>query len=112
MTQVLELVRLCEMLTPNPEAAAHLFMNGETRRERMDRGNSLPSILEQKIYPYEALIVTHRGRSKLPPGVDRTRLERHLSPEEFQQVFGMPTAEFDRLSLWKRNELKKKASLF
>ncbi|KAM9841611.1 dematin [Aulostomus maculatus] len=86
--------------------------NGEARRERMDRGNSLPSILEQKIYPYEALIVTHRGRCKLPPGVDRTRLERHLSPEEFQQIFGMPIAEFDRLSLWRRNELKKKASLF
>lgn len=86
--------------------------NGDARRERMDRGNSLPSILEQKIYPYESLIVTHRGRCKLPPGVDRTRLERHLSPEEFQQLFGMPMAEFDRLSLWKRNELKKKVSLF
>lgn len=86
--------------------------NGESRRERMDRGNSLPSILEQKIYPYEALIVTHRGRCKLPPGVDRTRLERHLAPEEFQQIFGMPMADFDRLSLWKRNELKKKVSLF
>lgn len=86
--------------------------NGEARRERMDRGNSLPSILEQKIYPYEALVVTHRGRCKLPPGVDRTRLERHLSPEEFEQVFGMPMTEFERLSLWKRNELKKKASLF
>ncbi|XP_044029530.1 dematin isoform X2 [Siniperca chuatsi] len=132
--------------------------NGEARRERMDRGNSLPSILEQKIYPYEALVVTHRGRCKLPPGVDRTRLEhfsnfettsicadiyrsrresepvrscrrytqsvlspwsrqshanqRHLAPEEFEQLFGMPMAEFDRLSLWKRNELKKKVSLF
>uniref|UniRef100_UPI0037E923E6 dematin n=1 Tax=Semicossyphus pulcher TaxID=241346 RepID=UPI0037E923E6 len=86
--------------------------NGESRRDRMDRGNSLPSILEQKIYPYEALIVTHRGRCKLPPGVDRTRLERHLSPEQFEQLFAMPIAEFDRLSLWKRNELKKKASLF
>ncbi|XP_038162882.1 dematin isoform X1 [Cyprinodon tularosa] len=86
--------------------------NGEARRERMDRGNSLPSILEQKIYPYEALIVTHRGRCKLPPGVDRTRLERHLSPEQFQQIFGMPIADFDRLSLWRRNELKKKALLF
>ncbi|XP_029922050.1 dematin [Myripristis murdjan] len=86
--------------------------NGEARRERMDRGNSLPSILEQKIYPYEALIVTHRGRCKLPPGVDRTRLERHLAPEEFEQLFGMAIAEFDRLSLWKRNELKKKVSLF
>ncbi|XP_073334098.1 dematin [Pagrus major] len=86
--------------------------NGEARRERMDRGNSLPSILEQKIYPYEALIVTHRGRCKLPPGVDRTRLERHLAPEAFEQLFGMPIGEFDRLSLWKRNELKKKVSLF
>lgn len=28
-----------------------------------------------QIYPYEMLIVTHRGRNKLPPGVDRTRLE-------------------------------------
>ncbi|XP_054468100.1 dematin isoform X2 [Anoplopoma fimbria] len=81
-------------------------------RERMDRGNSLPSILEQKIYPYEALIVTHRGRCKLPPGVDRTRLERHLSLDQFQEIFEMPIAEFDRLSLWRRNELKKKASLF
>uniref|UniRef100_H3CJE8 Dematin actin binding protein n=1 Tax=Tetraodon nigroviridis TaxID=99883 RepID=H3CJE8_TETNG len=87
-------------------------LNGEAQRERMDRGNSLPSILEQKIYPYEALIVTHRGRCTLPPGVDRTRLERHLCPEDFERVFGMPMAEFDRLSLWKRNELKKRASLF
>lgn len=38
--------------------------------------------------------------------------QRHLSPEEFQNLFGMPMAEFDRLSLWKRNELKKKVSLF
>uniref|UniRef100_A0AAY4EEF0 HP domain-containing protein n=1 Tax=Denticeps clupeoides TaxID=299321 RepID=A0AAY4EEF0_9TELE len=79
---------------------------------RMDRGNSLPSVLEEKIYPYEMLVVTHRGRSKLPPGVDRTRLERHLAPEEFQQLFGMHITEFDRLSLWKRNDLKKKVSLF
>uniref|UniRef100_A0A3P8WM62 Dematin actin binding protein n=1 Tax=Cynoglossus semilaevis TaxID=244447 RepID=A0A3P8WM62_CYNSE len=65
-----------------------------------------------QIYPYEALIVTHRGRCKLPPGVDRTRLERHLAPEDFQRLFGMTPAEFDRLSLWKRNELKKRVSLF
>lgn len=88
------------------------LQNGEAQRGRMDRGNSLPSILEQKIYPYEMLIVTHRGRCKLPPGVDRTRLERHLSPEDFETLFGMPITEFDRLSLWKRNELKKKVSLF
>uniref|UniRef100_A0A4W5QH17 Dematin actin binding protein n=1 Tax=Hucho hucho TaxID=62062 RepID=A0A4W5QH17_9TELE len=88
------------------------LLNGEAHRERMDRGNSLPSMLEQKIYPYEMLIITHRGRCKLPPGVDRTRLERHLSPEDFERLFGMPIAEFDRLSLWKRNHLKKNVQLF
>ncbi|ETE72225.1 Actin-binding LIM protein 3, partial [Ophiophagus hannah] len=39
-------------------------------------------------------------------------LQRHLSAEEFYQVFGMTIAEFDRLALWKRNELKKQARLF
>ncbi|XP_034547137.1 dematin [Notolabrus celidotus] len=85
------------------------LQNGDSR---MDRGNSLPSMLEQNIFPYETLVVTHRGRSKLPPGVDRTRLERHLSQEEFFSVFGMSIEEFDLLSLWKKNDLKKKVCLF
>ncbi|XP_045633059.1 actin-binding LIM protein 2 isoform X14 [Ursus americanus] len=67
---------------------------------------------QYKIYPYDALIVTNRIRVKLPKDVDRTRLERHLSPEDFQEVFGMSVEEFDRLALWKRNDLKKKALLF
>ncbi|XP_045845872.1 actin-binding LIM protein 2 isoform X15 [Meles meles] len=67
---------------------------------------------QYKIYPYDALIVTNRIRVKLPKDVDRTRLERHLSPEDFQEVFGMSMEEFDRLALWKRNDLKKKALLF
>ncbi|XP_059554836.1 actin-binding LIM protein 3 isoform X3 [Myotis daubentonii] len=62
--------------------------------------------------PYELLLVTTRGRNRLPKDVDRTRLERHLSQEEFYQVFGMTISEFDRLALWKRNELKKQARLF
>ncbi|CAJ1058198.1 LOW QUALITY PROTEIN: actin-binding LIM protein 3 [Xyrichtys novacula] len=67
---------------------------------------------EYTVYPYEALIVTTRGRNRLPKDVDRARLERHLSPEEFVQVFGMTVEDFDRLALWKRNELKKQARLF
>uniref|UniRef100_A0A3Q3FDA1 Actin binding LIM protein family, member 3 n=1 Tax=Labrus bergylta TaxID=56723 RepID=A0A3Q3FDA1_9LABR len=66
----------------------------------------------QRVYPYEALVVTTRGRNRLPKDVDRARLERHLSPEEFVQVFGMTVEDFDRLALWKRNELKKQARLF
>uniref|UniRef100_A0A1A8BG46 Actin-binding LIM protein 2 n=1 Tax=Nothobranchius kadleci TaxID=1051664 RepID=A0A1A8BG46_NOTKA len=67
---------------------------------------------EYKVYPYEVLAVTHRVKVKLPRDVDRTRLERHLSSEEFHQVFGMTLDQFDRLALWKKNDMKKKARLF
>ncbi|XP_031648073.1 actin-binding LIM protein 2-like isoform X6 [Oncorhynchus kisutch] len=67
---------------------------------------------EYKVYPYEVLAVTHRVRVKLPRDVDRTRLERHLSPEDFQYVFGMTLDQFDRMALWKKNDMKKKARLF
>uniref|UniRef100_A0A8C5AD86 Actin binding LIM protein family, member 3 n=1 Tax=Gadus morhua TaxID=8049 RepID=A0A8C5AD86_GADMO len=73
---------------------------------------SLAELISYNIYPYEALIVTTRGRNKLPKDVNRARLERHLSGEEFVQVFGMTVEDFDRLALWKRNELKKQARLF
>ncbi|XP_076857386.1 dematin-like [Brachyhypopomus gauderio] len=96
----------------NLQVGSSNVINGDPQSHRMDRGNSLPTVLEQKIYPYDVLIVTPRGRNKLPPGVDRTRLERHLSPEEFQNLFGMTMSEFDRLSLWKRNDMKRKVSLF
>ncbi|XP_055358732.1 actin-binding LIM protein 2 isoform X14 [Betta splendens] len=67
---------------------------------------------EYKVYPYEMLAVTHRVKVKLPRDVDRTRLERHLSPEDFMHVFGMTLEQFDRLALWKKNDLKKAARLF
>ncbi|XP_076743506.1 actin-binding LIM protein 1 isoform X6 [Maylandia zebra] len=79
---------------------------------QMERGVSMPNLLEPNIYPYEMLTVSNRGRVKLPRDVDRTRLERHLSPESFLQIFGMDIQEFDRLPLWKRNDMKKKADLF
>ncbi|XP_061619736.1 actin-binding LIM protein 2 [Phyllopteryx taeniolatus] len=67
---------------------------------------------EYKVYPYEILAVTNRVKVKLPRDVDRTRLERHLSPDDFRKVFGMTLDHFDRLALWKRNDLKKRARLF
>ncbi|XP_048090125.1 actin-binding LIM protein 1 isoform X11 [Alosa alosa] len=85
--------------------------DGQTSN-RLDRGVSMPNMLESKVYPYEMLTVTNRGRAKLPRDVDRTRLERHLSPEVFFDIFGMQIQEFDRLPLWKRNDMKKKAKLF
>lgn len=39
-------------------------------------------------------------------------IQRHLAPETFFDIFGMEIHEFDRLPLWKRNDMKKKAKLF
>ncbi|KTG42836.1 hypothetical protein cypCar_00010308 [Cyprinus carpio] len=75
-------------------------------------GDVCGGMREFQVYPYEMLVVTSRSRSRLPRDVDRTRLERHLAPETFFEIFGMEIQEFDRLPLWKRNELKKKARLF
>lgn len=97
---------------PDHQRESTGFQNGEGQRSRMDRGNSLPSMLEQKVFPYEKLIVTNRGRQKLPLGVDKTQLERYLSPEEFQRLFCMTLDEFVRMPLWRRNELKRKLLLF
>ncbi|XP_036607472.1 dematin isoform X4 [Trichosurus vulpecula] len=90
---------------------------GRTTLSRLQSTEFSPSQSEAgspglQIYPYEMLVVTNKGRSKLPPGVDRMRLERHLSAEDFSRVFAMSPEEFGKLALWKRNELKKKASLF
>ncbi|XP_054359837.1 actin-binding LIM protein 1 isoform X3 [Pongo pygmaeus] len=86
--------------------------DGHMPAMRMDRGVSMPNMLEPKIFPYEMLMVTNRGRNKILREVDRTRLERHLAPEVFREIFGMSIQEFDRLPLWRRNDMKKKAKLF
>lgn len=86
--------------------------DGHMPAMRMDRGVSMPNMLEPKIFPYEMLMVTNRGRNKILRDVDRTRLERHLAPEVFWEIFGMSIQEFDKLPLWRRNDMKKKAKLF
>ncbi|XP_037134401.1 actin-binding LIM protein 1-like isoform X3 [Syngnathus acus] len=113
----------CNGLSP-PQSTEFLRSSGDTLRDfklphdclhpfaRMDRGVSMPNLLEPKVYPYEMLTVANRGRAKLPREVDRTRLERHLSTESFFEIFGMTIREFDKLPLWKRNDMKKQANLF
>ncbi|XP_033036405.1 actin-binding LIM protein 3 isoform X8 [Trachypithecus francoisi] len=41
---------------------------------------------EYKIYPYELLLVTTRGRNRLPKDVDRTRLENRPQPEAIMEA--------------------------
>ncbi|XKL66403.1 hypothetical protein PGB90_009823 [Kerria lacca] len=62
-----------------------------------------------KIYPYHLLMITNY---RLPPGVDRLNLERHLSDAEFETLFQLTRNDFYRLPQWRRNELKRRARLF
>ncbi|KAJ8789555.1 hypothetical protein J1605_022082 [Eschrichtius robustus] len=104
----------CHGLLLKPAFLLQTLPDGHMPGMRMDRGVSMPNMLEPKasIFPYEMLMVTNRGRSKILRDVDRTRLERHLAPEVFREIFGMSIQEFDKLPLWRRNDMKKKAKLF
>uniref|UniRef100_A0A3Q3WW35 HP domain-containing protein n=1 Tax=Mola mola TaxID=94237 RepID=A0A3Q3WW35_MOLML len=94
------------------KSAAPLRRKTRSLPDRSQHAARVLTCVPPQIFPYEMLVVSHRRRRKLPPGVDRTRLERHLSQEEFFSVFGMSIEDFDRLSVWKRNDLKKNVCLF
>ncbi|XP_056095393.1 advillin [Rhinichthys klamathensis goyatoka] len=61
-------------------------------------------------YPLEMLMNKLAG--ELPENVDPAHREKHLSDEDFQAVFGMPRAEFERCPQWKQKGLKKGKGLF
>ncbi|XP_052467338.1 actin-binding LIM protein 2-like isoform X4 [Carassius gibelio] len=89
-----------------------IYKAADLGEDEGDHDSSWSGMRGEWVYPYDVLAVTHRVRVKLPRDIDRTRLERHLSPEDFFSVFGMTIEQFDRLALWKKNDLKKKARLF
>mmetsp|Transcript_250 Transcript_250/g.235 ORF Transcript_250/g.235 Transcript_250/m.235 type:complete len:376 (+) Transcript_250:222-1349(+) len=69
-------------------------------------GRALP------VFPYETL--KSRGShnaSSFPPGVDRHNREQHLSEEEFMSIFKMDKTSFNKLTRWRRQELKKRYNL-
>ncbi|XP_022691233.1 actin-binding LIM protein 2-like isoform X1 [Varroa jacobsoni] len=62
-----------------------------------------------RLYPYHLLCTANY---RLPSDVDRCHLERHLSNQEFEQIFHMDRLQFYRLPEWRRNDLKRRARLF
>ncbi|RDD41012.1 Advillin [Trichoplax sp. H2] len=60
-----------------------------------------------KKYTYTQLTI-----KPYPEGVDPSEREKHLSDEEFHEVFGMSAAEYENLPQWKRVNLKKAKNLF
>ncbi|XP_061661016.1 villin-1 [Syngnathoides biaculeatus] len=57
-------------------------------------------------------LLINKPASELPPGVDPCHKENFLSDDDFERLLGMGRVEFQRLAVWRQNELKKKAGLF
>ena len=64
------------------------------------------------VLPLEQLRRIAKGAEQPTAAVCRAQLECHLSPGEHQQAFGMAPGPFIALPKWKRQVLKKAASLF
>ncbi|XP_075225923.1 uncharacterized protein LOC142327040 [Lycorma delicatula] len=63
--------------------------------------------LTRSTYPTAQLL-----QRPLPEGVDPTRLEMYLSPQDFQELLGISKEQFSELPEWKQTNLKKAAGLF
>lgn len=83
----------------------YLLQDGRTEDELTIK--TALEMLSRRVYPFEVL-----KERPLPEGVDPTRLERYLSPEEFQQALEMSLDEFKEMPIWKQSKLKKDAGLF
>jgi len=84
-------------ITPKIDSPA----SGSSQHEKIEVGNG-------NYFPYSSLI---QGKS-WPEGIDPTKREQYLSPEEFQTVFKMSLLQFNELDKFKRIRLKKEHSLF
>ncbi|XP_065215240.1 actin-binding LIM protein 3-like isoform X3 [Planococcus citri] len=95
---------------PQYTSGVSLPFSPHLRRSLPNMSASVHTSLEPpKIYPYHLLMISNY---RLPPGVDRLNLERHLSDAEFETLFQMSRTDFYRLPQWRRNELKRRARLF
>ncbi len=47
-----------------------------------------------------------------PPDVDPSHREEHLSPQYFEQLFGMGFEQYQQMAVWRRQRAKKELKLF
>ena len=82
---------------------------GRTSTSRQTSSAAKSPTAEFKIYQYRELKVDNY---RSPRGVDKMNLEKHLTDEEFREIFKMARNEFYELPKWKQIDHKKKVKLF
>lgn len=96
--------------------AGYMKLNGKCyhaacapKEEKKQQASSGGAAAAQPVYFSFAVL----KQNKWPKGaVDIAKKEDYLSPEDFQQLFGMSKAQFNALPSWKRKDKKQKVGLF
>jgi len=73
-------------------------------------GQPVQDILKE--YTQEQYSAEQLTPSKLPKGVDPTKLEKYLNDSEFEKVFKMTRKSFEQKQTWKQDDIKKAIGLF
>ena len=63
------------------------------------------------ILPYEQIRLD-KNKKTLPPQVDRKRLEKYLTDDEFASVFKMTREQWTKVPTWKQEDIKFKLHLW
>ncbi|KAK2155962.1 hypothetical protein LSH36_225g00031 [Paralvinella palmiformis] len=82
-------------------------MSMEQVRQKSKQNGEM-SFSDVSKYPYSVL----SQKQGLPEGIDLQNKEKHLSDEEFENIFGMSYATFTTKPVWKQTQLKKDKGLF
>lgn len=99
--------RTQSLTTPSPTGSGR-----HSSKLFMSRESSAGELVSKELAVYPLKELQLIGTMRLPRDVNRTKLEQHLSDEEFHRVFGTNRASFYCLQMWKQLDLKKKANLF
>lgn len=79
----------------------------------IEKENAGVYLLGDEVKKYHQFYSIDVLQRKIPPdGVDVKNKEMYLNDEDFEDVFQMTKAEYQKLPLWKRNNLRREHSLF
>lgn len=98
----------------NDDIFAHGKSYEQIKKELRDENAGISFVQDEltkfsfdRKYPYSALVI-----DDIPEGVDPTRKEYYLTPEEFEKYFKISFKDYEQKPQWQKDLLKKKVGLF
>jgi hypothetical protein len=106
----------CHFIAWNPDKWSQGKTYEQLKAEAQAAGNTsvLQGSVQESLSKFTNAVYTHAQltTTPLPEGIDVTKKEQYLSPDEFEQLFGMTKAAFNAMPAWKHKGLKQKVGLY